>query len=70
MAEERRALPPVRCQAEQLGVERIGQISRAAARLERVGRSVKRGPLFTDERLPRVFVSVRARAGERQVREV
>jgi hypothetical protein len=70
VAKQRRPFVASRPNAEQFRVERICQVARAAARLERVRAPVQAGALPADEVLPRVFVAVGARAGKRQVFEM
>jgi len=55
---------------EQVRVQRIGEVARTAARIDRVGGAVQQRPLHEDEVLPRLLVSLCARAGEREVFQV
>jgi len=55
---------------EQLAVEPVSELPRAAARIERVGRAIQRRALFANEVFPRPFVAGGAAAGQREVFEM
>lgn len=56
--------------AEQLAVERIGEVARPAARLECVGAAIERRALLANEEFPGRFIALGTRAGERKVLEM
>jgi len=53
--------------AVEVGIQRIGEIARAAARLERVGGAIQHGPICEDEALPRLLVPRDAQACQLQI---
>ncbi len=55
---------------EEIGIQRIGKLARAAARIDGLGGSIKNGPMLLDEVLPGTFMAEHARGGEREVLEV
>src|SRR5262249_50831408 len=67
---QRSALAAAVPDAVELGVQRVGELSRAAARIERVSGAVQHGPVLEDETLPGLRVSCGAQARELQVRRV
>src|SRR5690606_4728474 len=69
VAEERLPLAGAFAQAEQIRVERIGELTSATGAIDRLGRAIERGPMLPDEVIPGRLVSGRARAGQRQVVE-
>ena len=57
-------------QAEQIAVQRIGEISGPPARLDRVGRAVQKRPVLSDEMFPGLLVRGSAGARQRQIFEM
>src|SRR5262245_28317585 len=57
-------------EAKQLGVERLRDLARGAAGIDRIRRAIHCRPEFTDEMIPRVLAAHRARAGQREVVEM
>ena len=70
VAKQRLARAVLFLQAEELGVERVGDLARAAARVDGVGRAVEGRPELGDEVIPRLVVANRAGAREREIRQV
>lgn len=70
IGEERAPLPAALGQAEQVRVQRVCQIAGTPAGLERIRGPIKGWPIFANELLPRVLVTVSARAGQREILEV
>ena len=67
VAEERLTFAVLFPGAVEIGVERVGQIARAARRIECVGGAIQVQPLFRDEVFPRRIASGRAAARKRQI---
>ena len=67
VAEQRLPLACVIAQPEEVRVQRIRQVARAPAGIERVGGSIEERPLHEHEVLPRGLVAARARTREREV---
>ncbi len=69
---EQRARPVVLsiAQAEQLGVQGIGELPRVAAGIDGLGGTIEQRPIVLDEMVPRRLVSASARGRQRQVGEV
>ena len=55
-------------QAVELGIQRVGGLARAAARIDRIGRAVERRPELRHEVIPRRVVAKRASARQREIR--
>ena len=54
-------------EAEEVGVQRIRELTGAAAWIQRVGSAIQHGPVFQDEMVPRGFVPGRACACEGEI---
>src|SRR5205823_14644484 len=54
---QRPAFAAALLQAVQLGAQRVGQLTGAAARIESVGSTIKHRPVLEDEALPGLLVS-------------
>ena len=70
VSEERTPLPIAFLQSEEIGVNRIGQLARAAGGIDGVGRAVEHRSVLAYEMIPRAFRALGTGAGECQVREV
>ncbi len=57
-------------QAEQLGVKRLGNLPRAAGRIDGVGRAIHPRPELAHEIIPRLVAADRARARQREIGKV
>ena len=70
VAKERQPFAVPLPQPEQVRVQRVREVARAARAVDRIGRAVEHRPVLAHEMLPRPFVSLRARACKRKVFEV
>ena len=70
IAEQRLPLAFTVRKPEEIRVQRIRQIARAAAGIERVGGAIEERPLLEDEVLPGILVAGRAGAGKREIFEM
>ena len=70
VSEERTAFAVAFLKPEKVGVNRIGQLTRAAAGVDRIGRSIEHRTILEHEMIPRRLVPIGARTGERQILEV
>src|SRR6476659_8952005 len=67
VAEERLAFAASLAQPEELAVQRLGEVARAATGIERIGRAVQQRPMLQNEVVPRALVAISARARQREV---
>ena len=70
VAEERLAFAASLAQPEELAVQRIGKIARAATGIERIGRAVQQRPMLQNKVVPCALVAVGACARQREVFQV
>src|SRR6185436_16780308 len=56
--------------AIEVGIERVGQLTRTDARSQGIGGAIQHRPVLADEVLPGAFVTNRASACERQIVEM
>ncbi len=70
VSEERAAFAVAFLQPEEIRVDRIGQLARAAGGIDGIGRPVEHRTVLAHEMIPRGFGAFGAGAGQRQVGEV